>query len=95
MTFSAVGHEKKIFTNVRPSYGTINYCAWIIELQRVTESIVIRAFENLAILDPPNVKGAGHNMTLSAMSRRITNFVRNHRISKVDNDEENDSSEWV
>ena len=37
---------------------------------------MMRAFDNLAVLDPPSSKGRGHNMTVAAMSRRITNFIR-------------------
>ena len=58
---------------------------------------MMRAFNNLAVLDPPSAKGGGYNMTIAGMSRRITNFIKvtPHSIGNVINHEESnvDSSD--
>lgn len=79
--------EKKFFASVRPTNGTALYTTWIVELKTITQAVVCRAFENLAVLDPPDKKGGGQNMTLSAMSRRIAIYSKPQSLPNAPGEE--------
>ena len=84
--------EQKFFGSVRPVNGTALYTSWIVQLKTVTQAVVYRAFENLAVLDPPDKKGGGQDMTLSAMSRRIAMYSKHLQLKSAQSEPDDRST---
>ena len=80
-------NDEKNENNAENSHEEYNL--WCVMLRRVGDALALRAFQNLALLDPG--KSGGHNMTISAMSRRITKFIKlaPHTLQKHENGHEN------